>query len=356
MPPLRAGAVSLPWLTFGPRSPPTASEAHPLARGCSLGGARLREERPSRLDTERARDPGCHATFPRRNVVFMGMGEPADNVEHVAGALHAMTHPFGFALGKKYVCVSTVGPSPEHIRALEPLPARLAWSVHAADDKLRKLLVPTTRHTMAELRDAWGVYTWIYITCICICVCACSMAELRDASGERRPALTPRSGGCNPLARGLQPHAPRLQPHVAGEVLEARRDRGLMAEVTLIDGVNDGAEHAEELHALLAPLPGTSRTMQPHPALQPHAYYAPRLQTQPRVSGKTRINLIPYNANAGLGAAGRLFLPSPPEAVQAFHARLIELGVICTVRVPRGNEEDSACGMLRVTKGGSVNK
>ena len=56
---------------------------------------------------------------------------------------------------------------------------------------------------------------------------------------------------------------------------------------------------------------------------------------------------------AGLGAAGRLFLPSPPAAVQAFHARLIDLGVICTVRVPRGNEEDSACGMLRVTKGGS---
>lgn len=78
-----------------------------------------------------------------------------------------------------------------------------------------------------------------------------------------------------------------------------------------------------------------------------------QLQPQPRVpTGKTRINLIPYNANAGLGAAGRLFLPSPPAAVQAFHARLIDLGVICTVRVPRGNEEDSACGMLRVTKGG----
>ena len=38
-----------------------------------------------------------------------------------------------------------------------------------------------------------------------------------------------------------------------------------MAEVTLIDGVNDGAEHAEQLHALLAPLPGTSRT-----SLTPH--------------------------------------------------------------------------------------
>mgnify|MGYP002005772841 CR=1 FL=1 len=214
------------------------------------------------MDTERARDPGCHATFPRRNVVFMGMGEPADNVEHVAGALHAMTHPFGFQLAKKHVCVSTVGPSPEHIRRLEPLPARLAWSVHAADDRLRKLLVPTTRHSMVELRDAWA------------------------------------------------------------ETLQARGDRGLMAEVTLIDGVNDSTEHAEELHALLAPLPG-----------------------------KTRINLIPYNANAGLGAAGRLFLPARPEAVQAFHARLIALGVICTVRTPRGGDESSACGMLRLDTG-----
>ena len=105
------------------------------------------------------------------------------------GALHAMTHPFGFQLCKKYVCVSTVAPSPAHIRALEPLPARLAWSVHAADDKLRKLLVPTTRHTMAELRDAWG---------------------------ERRPARTrlqPRAAeAATPLHRALQPHAPTLQP------------------------------------------------------------------------------------------------------------------------------------------------
>jgi len=30
-----------------------------------------------------------HGMPPLRNVVFMGMGEPADNVEHVAGALHA---------------------------------------------------------------------------------------------------------------------------------------------------------------------------------------------------------------------------------------------------------------------------
>jgi 23S rRNA (adenine2503-C2)-methyltransferase len=197
---------------------------------------------------------------PLRNAVFMGMGEPADNLEAVSVALESMVHPHGFQLAKRHVCVSTVGPSPEHIRKLAPLPCRLAWSVHAADDELRRLLVPTTRHSMVELRDAWR------------------------------------------------------------ETLEVRGDRGLMAEATLIDGVNDDAgRDAERLFELLAPLPG-----------------------------KTRINLIPYNANAGLGAAGQLFRPSPPEAVRAFQDRLVNMGVICTVRTPRGAEDSSACGMLRV--------
>ena len=189
------------------------------------------------------------------------MGEPADNVPAVSGALASMVHPHGFGLAKNHVCVSTVGPSPRHIKRLQPLPCRLAWSVHAADDELRRLLVPTTRHSMAELRDAWG------------------------------------------------------------ETLSARRDRGLMAEVTMIDGVNDDAKAADGLYELLAPLPG-----------------------------KTRINLIPYNANAGLGAAGKLFRSSPPENVRAFQERLRERGIITTVRTPRGDDEASACGQLVIKR------
>jgi len=73
-----------------------------------------------------ARDAGLP---PIRNVVFMGMGEPADNLGAVSEALSAMVSPHGFGLFKRHVCVSTVGTSPEAIRALEPLPARLAWCV-----------------------------------------------------------------------------------------------------------------------------------------------------------------------------------------------------------------------------------
>ena len=180
----------------------------------------------------------------------------------VSAALATMVHPFGFKLGRNHVCVSSVGPSPHAIQALEPLPCRLAWSVHAAEDELRKLLVPTTTWRMSELRDAWA------------------------------------------------------------KTLAARNDRGLMAEVTLIDGVNDDLASANALCALLAPLPG-----------------------------KTRINIIPYNANAGLGAAGQLFQPSPPDAVRAFQRCVIDHGCICTVRMARGDGDASACGMLRLEKG-----
>eukprot|EP00966_Prymnesium_polylepis_P174882 4047155-Prymnesium_polylepis.1 len=62
--------------------------------------------------------------------------------------------------------------------------------------------------------------------------------------------------------------------------------------------------------------------------------------------GKTRVNLIPYNVNEGLGAAGALFLPSPPEAVKAFQRQLLDHGVICTVRTARGDDEAAACGQL----------
>lgn len=36
------------------------------------------------------------------------------------------------------------------------MPAKLAWSVHAADDGLRKALVPTTHSTMVWTSQATG--------------------------------------------------------------------------------------------------------------------------------------------------------------------------------------------------------
>lgn len=87
------------------------------------------------------------------NVVFMGMGEAADNVDAVTQAARILTTRELFQLSATKVTVSTVAPSPDSFRQLSAAPAVLAWSVHAVRDDLRKLLVPTTRYPMTELRQ-----------------------------------------------------------------------------------------------------------------------------------------------------------------------------------------------------------
>jgi 23S rRNA (adenine2503-C2)-methyltransferase len=91
--------------------------------------------------------------YPIDNVVFMGMGEPADNADAVVRAAKIMTDPHGFQLAPRKVTISTVAPSPEVFAALGEAPAVLAWSVHASRDEVRRELVPTTRHSMVELRQ-----------------------------------------------------------------------------------------------------------------------------------------------------------------------------------------------------------
>lgn len=90
--------------------------------------------------------------FPIENIVFMGLGEPADNVEPVTRAAQNMVHPNLFQLAPRRVTISTVAPSPEAFEQLGQSEVVLAWSVHAARDELRKELVPTTKYPMTELR------------------------------------------------------------------------------------------------------------------------------------------------------------------------------------------------------------
>jgi adenine C2-methylase RlmN of 23S rRNA A2503 and tRNA A37 len=99
------------------------------------------------------------------NVVFMGMGEPADNARAVVTATERLVDPHQFALPPKRITVSTVSPSPDAFRQLLGMAegwsgddhgdtgAQLAWSLHSSRNEVRKLLVPTTKHTVEELRE-----------------------------------------------------------------------------------------------------------------------------------------------------------------------------------------------------------
>jgi 23S rRNA (adenine2503-C2)-methyltransferase len=84
--------------------------------------------------------------FHRRvsNVVFMGMGEPLSNLEHVIAALQCINQDIG--IGQRSLTVSTVG-IPGRIRQLAQahLQITLAVSLHASNQSLRTQLVPTAK-------------------------------------------------------------------------------------------------------------------------------------------------------------------------------------------------------------------
>ena len=90
------------------------------------------------------------------NVVFMGMGEPLQNLDAVLDACAAINAPEGLGLSARRIAISTVGWVPGIARLAEhPLPVRLAISLHAADDTTRGRLMPiNARYPIASLLAA----------------------------------------------------------------------------------------------------------------------------------------------------------------------------------------------------------
>lgn len=134
------------------------------------------------------------------HIVFMGMGEPTDNMDAVIHAIRILTDQNGAGVGPKCIMVSTVG-RPAGIRQLAALAREpgfsrlhLAVSINAPNDAIRSRIMPINRVT--------------------------PLAELCDALAE----------------------------------WPSRSTRVWCAEYVLIPGVNDALEHADELCALLLPL------------------------------------------------------------------------------------------------------
>jgi len=94
------------------------------------------------------------------NVVVMGMGEPLHNVAALDKALRIIQHPDGIDLGSRRITVSTSGPARGFREFLEcGQRVKLAISLHAARNDLRKRLVPRGgTDDVKELRrmaEAW---------------------------------------------------------------------------------------------------------------------------------------------------------------------------------------------------------
>jgi 23S rRNA (adenine2503-C2)-methyltransferase len=186
------------------------------------------------------------------NVVFMGMGEPLANFNNVTQAIRILNAAWGMGIGARKITVSTVG-LPAAIRKLctFDIPVTLALSLHAPFDELRRKIIP------------WAEYSTI--------------AELLDA--------------CQEWFR--------------------KTGREITLEYILLGGVNDRAEHAEELARL-------ARSM------------------------RANVNLIRYNEVQGMP-----FLRPTNDDVHVFQEILRERAVNSHIRASRGRDIAAACGQLR---------
>ena len=79
------------------------------------------------------------------NVVFMGMGEPMDNLDNVLRALEILTADYGYAWSPKRITVSTVGLRKGLRRFIEESDCHLAISLHTPVPEQRAELMPAER-------------------------------------------------------------------------------------------------------------------------------------------------------------------------------------------------------------------
>lgn len=79
------------------------------------------------------------------NIVFMGMGEPMDNLDAVLDAITVLTAPWGLAWSPKRITVSTIGKIAELKRLLDESKVHVAISVHAPTAPQRESLMPVER-------------------------------------------------------------------------------------------------------------------------------------------------------------------------------------------------------------------
>ncbi len=189
------------------------------------------------------------------HVVFMGMGEPMENYEEVVKAIQLLTDPKGMHLSQRRITVSTVGVVEGIMRlAKEGLKVNLVLSLHAPNQHIRKKIIPFARkYPLETILDAMRYY-----------------AE------------------------------------------ETKRD--ITYEYTLLAGINDAKEHAEELAGLLK-------------------------------GQQCTVNLIPYNPVIGLN------LQRPEkDAIETFRDVLVAKGIPTTWRYTKGKDIAAACGQLALQK------
>ena len=97
------------------------------------------------------------------NVVFMGMGEPLDNLKNVLAVTEILTAQWGFAWSPKRITISTVGIRRELKRLIEDCECHIAISLHAPNPEKRRELIPAEKaFSMTEMLEILRRYDFTH--------------------------------------------------------------------------------------------------------------------------------------------------------------------------------------------------
>jgi 23S rRNA (adenine2503-C2)-methyltransferase len=95
------------------------------------------------------------------NIVYMGMGEPFDNINEVMKSLEILTSEWGFGMSPRRITVSTIGIIPAMKTFIAQSQCHLAVSLHSPFEEERKKLMPVeTVYSVREIMDVIKEWDW----------------------------------------------------------------------------------------------------------------------------------------------------------------------------------------------------
>jgi 23S rRNA (adenine2503-C2)-methyltransferase len=95
------------------------------------------------------------------NIVYMGMGEPLDNLDELMKSLEILTSDWGFAMSPRRITVSSIGIIPAMKFFLDNSQCHLAISMHSPFDEERRQLMPIQHvYSIKDIIDIIKSYDW----------------------------------------------------------------------------------------------------------------------------------------------------------------------------------------------------
>lgn len=94
------------------------------------------------------------------NIVYMGMGEPLDNLDAVLQSIEILTADWGYGMSPRRITVSTIGIINAMKEFLAKSKCNLAVSLHSPFEEERRLLVPLSKaHPIKDILDTIRHFT-----------------------------------------------------------------------------------------------------------------------------------------------------------------------------------------------------